>query len=215
MTSIALHSLADSAPVPVANVSPDFSSGRLCPRVGRRAQPSPLALNYPCDHVILMNRLLHYDAVILHACGVATSRGALLFCGASGAGKTTIARLWRSHAGARILNDDRLVVRVSEAQVWAAATPWHGEDPEMSPDPVPLRGCFLLHQAPRNAATPLGAGQALAGLMANAVAPFYSREGTALALEACGRAAEQVPAYALDFTPDERAVSECARVLGW
>jgi len=58
------------------------------------------------------------DVPVLHAATCRTSRGLLAFCGASGSGKSTTARLMGNHGASRV-SDDLLVLSVDEAGVRA------------------------------------------------------------------------------------------------
>src|SRR4030095_7414071 len=75
----------------------------------RAGSPRPLA--YPLDDLVFQHHLARAGRLVVHACGLVVDGGAVLFAGASGAGKTTTARLWsRLRPGTRVLSDDRVVV---------------------------------------------------------------------------------------------------------
>ncbi len=203
---------ADGRWLTAARVSDDFSRGTVRAVAGRRGEPSPYALNYPCDQAILMNRLLHFGAGIIHACGVVVDGQGVVFAGRSGAGKTTIARLWRAHGGA-LLNDDRVILRSRESGVAVASSPWHGEEREVRAGEAPLKAIFHLVQAPENRLRPLGEAEALARLAATAVAPFYLADGMERLLAAWSDIVRRVPSCILEFTPDPRALALCRPLL--
>jgi hypothetical protein len=209
--SLQLHTLPAGAWITAARIAPDFSRARLRPVAGRLGEPAAWSLNYPSDQAIIVNRLLHADAVVLHASGVVHEGRAYLFCGRSGAGKTTIARLWRE-AGAMLLNDDRVIVR-GGGQVRAAATPWHGDDDEVHAGCFPLGGIFHLAQAPQTVVKPVDGIAAAAGLVANSVAPFYSASAVERLLAVTDTVAAGVPAFALEFKPDRSALDACLEAV--
>ena len=195
---------------PLAHVGHDFSAGSLFTRT---TDPQPrFVFNYPCDQVLLINRMALLGAGVVHGCGIAFEGRAYLFCGRSGAGKTTIARLWRD-AGATILNDDRMIVRNEEGSAWSGSTPWHGEEKDVHAACLPLGGVFHLRQASTNALRRLPYTEAVARLMATTVAPYYSREGISRILDVWAPALEHVPSWILDFTPDAGAVQACRSAL--
>jgi hypothetical protein len=195
----------------MATVARDFSEGTLHARE-RSSSGAWMPLRHPHDQILIGNRLAYLGAGLVHGCGVALGNRALLFCGRSGAGKTTIARLWRE-AGARILNDDRMVVHGADGRAVASATPWHGQEGEIHPETVPLAAIFHLNQAPHNALRRLSPAQSVARLMATSFAPFYLDAAVGLLLESFGRVLGDVPSFELDFTPDVRAVSLCRSEL--
>jgi hypothetical protein len=148
---LAIHVLPDERPLTVARFAPDFSRGDLLCRAGRHGAPTPYAFNYPCDQVAVLNALNPHGIGVVHAGGVAFDGEGLLFCGRSGAGKTTLSRLCRG-AGATLLNDDRQFVWADASGARLAPTPWHGLEPEINHRTVPLRAIFHLVQAPVNRA---------------------------------------------------------------
>ncbi|NNL84843.1 MAG: hypothetical protein HKP27_04280, partial [Myxococcales bacterium] len=87
----------------------------------------PLA--YPLDEWIFFHRILRERGVLLHACAAEREGRALVYCGRSGAGKSTTANLLRRHAGASVLSDDRIVLRAGSRRILAYGTPWHGDAP--------------------------------------------------------------------------------------
>ncbi len=196
----------------VATMARDFSSGILHARERSREGGPWSPLRHPHDQVIIGNRLAYLGAGLVHGCGVAVGNKALLFCGRSGAGKTTIARLWKKE-GARILNDDRIVVHAAGGRAVASATPWHGQESDICPETVPLAGVFHLNQAPRNSLRRLSPAQSVARLVATSFAPFYLDDAIGALLDTFSSALCGVPCFELDFTPDARAVALCRAEL--
>jgi hypothetical protein len=165
------------------------------------------ALDYPLDELLFQHRLAREGAVEVHACGVVWQGRALLFCGRSGAGKSTTARLWRRHArGARLLSDDRVVLRPGRSGVRVWGTPWHGDGGFASAASAPLGALFFLKHAPATRLVPLARPEAAARLFARSFPPPWDREGIARALDACADAAARVPAFELGFRPERGAV---------
>ncbi len=203
-----LHSVHRKTWIPVANMNPDFSEGHIATLAGRHAEPSDFALNYPYDQAILMNRMALLGAGVLHASGVEDYGSGFIFAGHSGAGKTTIARLWRS-AGATLLNDDRIIVRAERSGAVLASSPWRGEERDLTARCVPLKAIFHLHQAKKNRLSPIHGAEALARLLANAVAPFYLPAAMDRLVSSWLAVSETVPSYELDFTPDATVVDLC------
>lgn len=192
----------------VALAGPDFSSATLLPRAGRKGAASPFALNYPCDQAVIINRLSYFNAGLVHCCGVAWDDSALLFSGPSGVGKTTLGRLWRK-AGASLLNDDRMLIRWVNREVYASASPWHGEERAINAEILPLGAVFFLKQGLENRIEPVGAAQSLSLLLSNTVAPFYLPDAVDRIAATWSAVLDAVPAFHFTFTPDARAVETC------
>jgi hypothetical protein len=167
-------------------------------------------LDYPLDELLMINLLARGRGVEVHACGVIDTDGrAYMFAGQSGAGKSTIARLW-SRAGATILSDDRLVLRIRDGKVWVYGTPWHGEEQFGCPDGAPLSRIFFLEHAPENRTTSMTQAGAAAMLFARAFPPFHDKAGIDFTLMFLGDVMSRIPAFQLAFVPDS-AVLDCVR----
>src|SRR5205823_7896354 len=113
----------------------------------------PQPLDYPLDELLMISLLARGRGVEVHGCGVIDTNGvAYLFPGHSGAGKSTIARLWRDQ-GATILSDDRLILRLRDGRVWMYGTPWHGEEQFATAASAALSRIYFLQHAPFNASS--------------------------------------------------------------
>lgn len=205
-----VRDLTEKAYTPAALLHRDFSGGSV---LVRRREPQPAyALNYPEGQIILLNRLALLQAGLVHSSAMVIEGRGYLFCGRSGAGKTTIARLWK-RAGYTLLCDDRNMVRLIGGVAVACSTPWHGEDPEVNALNVPLGGIFHLHKAKGNWVEPIPVAKAVARLYATTLAPFYDRVSAACVLDTYADCLEHVPSYELHFTPDLRAIDACLRAI--
>ncbi|MCO5044511.1 MAG: hypothetical protein M9963_05485 [Kiritimatiellae bacterium] len=209
---LAIHVLPDERPITVARFAPDFSSGDLLRRAGRHGAPTPFAFNYPCDQVAVLNALAPHGVCIVHAGAVSFDGQGLLFCGRSGAGKTTLSRLCRE-SGATLLNDDRQFLWIENGEARLAPTPWHGLEPEINNQSVPLRAIIHLNQAPANHLVSLCGAAAAARLLGNTVAPFYRADALEHTLALIEQLTRAVPSHVLSFTPTHDAVKLCQSLL--
>jgi hypothetical protein len=187
----------------------DFSRGHVDlvrERGGGGAPVNPL--EYPLDELLMIALMGRRGGAVVHACGVVDARGAgHLFVGHSGAGKTTMAQLWRRHAAALVLSDDRIVLRRRGRDILMYGTPWHGEGSFGRPDAAPLSAVHILVQGPSNGVEPLGAAVAVERLFACSFPPFYSSAGLERTLGFLADVAARVPCAELSFVPDERVVA--------
>jgi hypothetical protein len=171
-------------------------------------KPPRLALDFPLDELLFQHRLAQEGAIELHACGVLQDGRALLFCGQSGAGKTTTARLWKRHCpDVTILSDDRVVLRIRRNRPIAHGTPWHGLGGFSSPSSGPTQTiCFLRHAA-RSVLKPLTPPEAVARLFSRTFPPLWDARAVQATLHTCIQISESTPCYDFGFHPDESAVT--------
>lgn len=196
-----------------AEMADDFATGVLYPSPRSLRAGLLRPFHHPQDRAIVVGRFCHLGGVMVHSSCVKVAGRVLLFAGVSGAGKTTMARMWRSH-GATVLNDERNLVRVNDGAVWAGASPWHGEDNQVDAATGPLAAVFCLKQATRNSVRPLAGAESVARLLTATFVPVFLPEGLARVMEAWSQIMERVPAFELSFTPDHRALDLCRSILG-
>jgi hypothetical protein len=201
-------------PYKEAIFEPDFTSGEVTlRRANFQSTQAVWPLEYPLDELLLQGLLVRGRGAELHACGVSDREGrGLLFVGQSGAGKTTMARLWQHVGGATILSDDRIIVRHLDGRFVMFGTPWHGEAALAEPASAPLAGVFFLEHGPTNALLPLGGGEAATRLLACGFPPFFDRDGLDFTLGFFGEMAVRVPCHRLGFVPDPGVVD---LLQGW
>jgi hypothetical protein len=191
------------APLSALLIDETRSRGRL-----HLSEGAPFALHYPLDELLFQHHLARHGGVEVHAVGVAWKGRALLFCGQSGAGKTTTARLWRRHRPpAHVLSDDRMIVRPRGARLWAFGTPWHGSGRFASPRALPLGGIYFLARGRKSSVAPMPPAAAAAELFARSFPPPWEAEGITQVLDLCARVAADVPCARLRFRPDHSAVT--------
>ena len=119
----------------------------------------------------------------------------------------------RGHAGVTILSDDRVVLRRDGDDTVMYGTPWHGDEPLVSPARVRLARIFFLRQGRRLELTPLGRADAVARLVASSVPPFYSAAGLDFTLGLLDEVTRSVPCHELSFPPDSTAVDFVRRQI--
>jgi hypothetical protein len=200
-------------PYKTAWFDPEFRRGHvaLCRQYFDTARPI-CPMEYPLDELLMIHRLSRGEGVEVHGCGVITPDGrGLLLTGHSGAGKSTSSRLWLKTPGARVLSDDRIILRVEKGRVWMYGTPWHGDAGIAEADRWPLDGIFVLAQAPSNALRPLGSVEASAELFARSFVPHHSAEAVTFILDFFSKVTSQVPCFEFSFVPDLTAVEVLLR----
>jgi hypothetical protein len=188
-------------------IDPLRRHGRLILSPSRHRCRPGFALSYPLDEILYQHRAACRDALVLHGCGVAVRRRALLFLGESGAGKTTMARLWRHHhPGAAVLSDDRILIQVHRNRWWAFGTPWHGSGRFASPAGAQLAAVFFLRHGRLNRLEALPAAATAAQLFTRTFPPMWEPATVERVLSTCARLAEAIPCRSLEFQRDESVI---------
>ena len=197
-----------ATPYMEARFGADFTSGTIGahrPYFDRRQSFYPL--EYPLDELLVTHYLSDGMGVEVHACGLVDPHGeGLLFVGPSGAGKTTMARLWQNRPGVIVLSDDRIILRKLDDRVWMYGTPWHGEAEHASPEKAILTRLFFLTRGPANELVPQGKPDSVARLFGCSFLPFYDPSCIKGVLKVCDEIGRTTPCHELRFTPDGAVV---------
>ena len=192
---------------------PRFNRGRIELNsqvlLGRQHDP----LEYPLDELALVGALAAGLGLQAHASCAIDDRGrGLLFVGASGAGKSTMARYWQ-RIGATILSDDRVIVRPAPAGFALHGTPWHGEERLADPGAAPLAAVFFLDKGASHRLEDLSAADAVARLLAASFVPPFVPSAIDFALGFLGELVRAVPCRRLVFALNDDVVDFVERSL--
>jgi hypothetical protein len=192
----------------IARFNGDFSTGEiLCDPAYLSIDEPVYPLEYPLDELLYMHLLAAGRGVIMHACGLEDGAGnGYLFAGQSGAGKSTMARLWAHRPEALVLSDERIVLTERAGRVLMHGTPWHGEAGMARNDHRRLTKIFFLRQWSTNEIVPLSRIEAAARLFACCFPPFHSAAGLSFTLRLFDEILRAIPAYELRFLADTSAV---------
>jgi hypothetical protein len=156
---------------------------------------------HPLDQLALVNYLAQGRGALLHSCGLMCENLGWLFVGMSGAGKSTIAKIWQA-AGAKILGDDRIILRRRDGLLRLYGTPWPGEVGISSPDSAPLQHIFFLEKSSRNFLRPLPPMEAVTRLVACSFPPLYNKDGMEFILDFFSQVIVDTPCHELGFVPE-------------
>jgi hypothetical protein len=187
-------------------INEDLHTGQIWTDTPEPERDGP-ALYHPLD-AVLVNHLLvqRSEGITLHATGVDYLGRGLLFVGFSGAGKSTMAGLWRDVPGARLLCDDRIIVRLQDGQAWMYGTPWHSKVTTVNNIAMPVDSIFVIRHGTRNEAKLLSPGVATVQMMARSFLPFWDAETSAWVMRFVSDLATTVPCYDLGFVPDRTVI---------
>lgn len=195
-------------PYRILSFDHDFTTGKILIntehlREGGNVPMSPALDSHPAQ-LIMVNVLSRCRGLMVHACGIDHAGKGYLCLGGSSHGKTTMSLLWERNA--RILNDERIVLRFRSGRLWMYGTPWHGEYHGISMPGVPVEKIFFLRHSNKNRATRLQNSIAACMMLSCSLAPWWDAEGMKFSAAFCERAIAQVPCFDLGFTPDNGVV---------
>ncbi len=162
-------------------------------------------LCFPTDQILFARLLADRGGIIVHGSGLIFKEKGYLFVGHSDAGKTTLVKVFRHHA--RILNDDRMIVRKENGRFYLYGTPWHGELSLVAPDRVPLKTIFFLNQAKENRIERTGGLEAFKRLYGCTIKALVTEKWTQNALDVCQDLSREISYYHLYFNKTEGVIS--------
>ena len=162
-------------------------------------------LCFPTDQILFARLLADRGGIILHGSGIILKERGYLFVGHSDAGKTTLVKIFHHHA--KILNDDRMIVRKEDGKFYLYGTPWHGDLSLVAPDRVPLKAIFFLNQAKENKVKEVEGLEAFKRLYGCTIKALVTKRWTKNALDICQDLSHEVPCYHLYFDKTEGVIS--------
>jgi len=160
----------------------------------------------PTLELLMINRLVRQQGVILHTCGIARGDSGTLFAGESGAGKSTLAGLWNRQNGMAVLSDDRTVVRKTGSEFRMYGTLWHGEAKFGLARSARLDKIFFIRHGDSHRVRKLSMAEAVQSLLTCSFPPFWDAAGMEFTLEFFSEMTAAVPCYELLFKPDRGVV---------
>lgn len=155
-------------------------------------------MDYPLDGLILYYLTVIHGDIMIHASGIHFQGKGFIFSGISGKGKTTMAELWDSH-GARVIHDDRLIIRRTRNFYSMFNTPVYRNDEARE---SPLDAIFIIEHGTENEALPLKGVKAITSLLSNCIQHNWGKSIIRQSLDAAIRICTDLPVYQLRFRPD-------------
>jgi len=164
---------------------------------------------YDALQVILIHYFSRRGAIFTHAVGIKdNSTKGLLFIGKSGQGKSTSARLWHKHSRAKVLNDDRIILRKIDNKFFIYGSPWHGDFSDYLTsrvDRARLKSIFFISHSRKNRASVLK--KRIFSFLYPCLFPaFWDREGLEKTVNMCNELFSKVPCFKLGFRNDKSVI---------
>jgi hypothetical protein len=156
---------------------------------------------FPTDQILLARVLADREGCYIHASGVVLDGKGILFVGHSDAGKSTMVMMLQDKA--KILCDDRIIVRRWPKGFKIHGTWSHGDVPDVSADAAPLKAILFLKQDRENHLIPIDRKQEIIKrLLACLIKPLGTADWWEKMLALVDQMALEVPCYSLHFTKD-------------
>jgi len=194
------------SPSRLLSLSSDFKSGEIYIRLpnlnGRKIFP----LAHPLCELLYIILLSRGNGLLIHACGIVYKGRGFLFSGESEAGKTTMARIWNKVEGARVLNDERIIIRKADKGYRIYGTPWLGEGRFHSNHSAPLERIFFLYHSKKNTLRRVNKLDTISTLFVRSRLTHWDKAGLSFSLNFIEELSERVPVFNLGFSPDERLI---------
>ncbi len=158
---------------------------------------------------VLYRAMLPFDAFFLHSSAIEYNGKAYVFSAPSGTGKSTHTAYWCNELGARIINDDKPVIRLIDGEFYVCGTPFSGKNDLSRNVCVPLGGIAMLYRADHNVCDPLPKHKALFSLLNQTLRPGDMTEYEKL-LSLLEQLLDRVPCYRIGCTNSPQAARAAA-----
>ncbi len=157
---------------------------------------------YPLDGLILYYITVINGDIMIHASGVNNAGHGYIFSGVSGKGKSTMAGLWEK-SGARVIHDDRLILRNTGNGYKMYNTPVYNND---EPRESILNKIYIIEHGPDNKLIPLKGANAVTQVMANCIQHNWGPDIIARLLGSISIMCGTVSVSKLIFKPDRSVI---------
>lgn len=163
----------------------------------------------------IISKLSFDKTIFFHGSLVSLDGKGVMFVGRSGIGKTTQAKLWNKYLGAKIINGDKVFVRIKDGKAYGWGSPWKGSSPYCLNEGVQLAGVVSLAQGKENELTVLDDFGKAEKIMNHIFLPMWDEKCLAGALETTNElfSDSAITFLRLSCRPDEEAVMKVKELL--
>ncbi len=155
-------------------------------------------MRYPLDGLIIYYITALNGDIFIHGSGVEYKGKGYVFTGVSGRGKTTIAKIF-GEAGARVIHDDRLVIRKTDGVYRMYNTPVYSDEISSSAE---VSAIFVIDHGRENIVVSYPPVEAIAAVMANCIQHHWNREMIGTLTESLHKLTATIAVSSLKFLPE-------------
>lgn len=146
--------------------------------------------------------------LIMHASFIVIGGEALLFTAPRQTGKSTQARLWEQFRGAQTVNGDKALIYTENGKIYAGSLPYCGSSAICENVTAEIKAIIRLYRG-NNKTERLDLSSAVKEILKGCYLPFGAQD----VLDTAAAAAQRVPVYLFECTPDEQAVKVLEKIL--
>jgi hypothetical protein len=171
-------------------------------------------LSYPVGSLLMMNKISHGEGIFLHASAVKDKAGnGYIFCGCSGAGKTTMAKIWQRSNRGVVLNDDRIIIRKMRYKYYAYGCPWYATNGNLvSNEKVVIKKVFFLKHSNKNYIKKLFPQEIFSKLLTNSFFPVWDKSAIEFSFHFLNDLCRKVACFELGFRPTREIIDFVKKV---
>ncbi|MBI4649204.1 MAG: hypothetical protein HY738_22070 [Bacteroidia bacterium] len=158
-------------------------------------------LEYPIGPLIMYYITNAGNGIMLHASAIIHKTKGLVFTGFSGAGKTTMAWLWKNFTP--VINDDRIIIRWIKNKFFIYNTPLYADD---LPKKAELSKIFIIRHSSENQLKRIYGTNAIARTMAFCIQHNYNNKLIERMTDVIAAIVNNVPVYELGFVSDTKII---------
>ena len=142
---------------------------------------------------------------IIHASCIVYQGKAILFCGPSGMGKSTQAKLWEDSFDCYMISSDAPAVLLEDGGAVAYGMPWDGSDQIMVQESAPVAAIIELEQAKENSIRAMEEREAYQRLLQQGHLPLWEQNILMKEMHVLKEMAGRIPFYHLACRPEKAA----------
>ncbi len=158
---------------------------------------------YPIGPLILYYLCLYNNMILLHASAVEYKGKTYIFSGLSGRGKTTITKLFYNK-GAKVINDDRIILKVVHNQTYVYNNPVYKCD---FPKKSKVDCVFMIRHCDKNILQKIEGIDAITSILSSTIQHNYNEEIINKNISLISQLTKQISVFQLGFLPDESVVN--------
>lgn len=159
-----------------------------------------------CIYKDICEKILDYDALMIHSAAVSVDNWGYLFTADSGTGKTTHMNLWLDEFGerAKIINGDKPIIRKKDDGFYVYGTPWCGKEGNNTNMGVKIKGISVLKRGKQNIINRMSKKNALIFLITQSPIPTDVKKADKM-LSLIGEIVDEIPVFELYCNMEKEA----------